>query len=67
MRVTCNHPEMFDVNKAIKESLLPRTKIKQLHNEIKRDYPNDPLLYELHMIRALNGRMAKISARTRSI
>ena len=44
---------MFDVNKAIKESHLPKATILRLEREVKRDYPGDLLLYELHLIRAL--------------
>ena len=44
---------MFDVNKAIRESRLPKEMILRLEREVKRDYPGDPLLYELHLIRAL--------------
>ena len=44
---------MFDVNKAIKESRLPKAAILRLKREVKCDYPGDLLLYELHLIRAL--------------
>ena len=45
---------MFNINKAIKDSNLSKAAVLRLQKEVKGDYPNDPLLYELHMIRALN-------------
>ena len=50
---------MFDVKKAIKSSGLSKSEIVQLEKEIKKDYPRDQMLYELHMIRALKTRFAK--------
>ena len=47
---------MFDLNKAILSSHLTRNEIKRLQAEIKRDYPDDSMLYELHLIRALNSK-----------
>ena len=44
---------MFDINKAIKESGFSKAEIVRLQKEIKKDYPHDPMLYELHVIRAL--------------
>ncbi len=50
---------MFDINKAIKGSGLSKGEIVHLEREIKKDYPRDQMLYELHMIRALKTRIAK--------
>ena len=44
---------MFNINKAIKDSGLSRAEVSHLQKEIKKDYPRDPMLYELHVIRAL--------------
>ena len=44
---------MFNINKAIKDSRLPKAAVLRLKKEIKKDYPADELLYELHMLRAL--------------
>ena len=44
---------MFNINKAIKDSGLSRAQVTRLQKEIKKDYPHDPMLYELHVIRAL--------------
>jgi len=50
---------MFDVNKAIKGSGLSKQEVARLEKEIKKEYPRDQMLYELHMIRALKARIAK--------
>ncbi len=50
---------MFDINKAIKDSGLSKKEVDNLKMEIKKDYPRDQMLYELHMIRALKRRIAK--------
>lgn len=54
---------MFDINKAIKGSGLSKAEIVHLEKEIKKDYPHDPMLYELHMIRALRSRISKTVSR----
>ena len=54
---------MFDINKAIKGSSLSKKEIDILKNEVKKDYPRDQMLYELHMVRALNARVAKPASR----
>ena len=50
---------MFDINKAIKRSGLSKKEAAYLEKEIKKDYPHDQMLYELHMIRALKTRVVK--------
>jgi hypothetical protein len=54
---------MFDINKAIKDSKLSQEEVVRLKKEIKKDYPRDQMLYELHMIRALKFRIAKSVSR----
>ena len=46
---------MFNINKAVKESGLSRAEASRLQKEIKKDYPHDSMLYELHVIRALRA------------
>ena len=50
---------MFDVRKAIKDSHLSSREVVRLQNETKREFPDDPMLYELHMIRALRQGIRK--------
>ena len=56
---------MFDINKVIKDSGLPKAEVSRLQKEIKQDYPHDSMLYELHVIRAL--RIGKKSAQKGSV
>ena len=58
---------MFNVNKLMKDSNLPKTKLYQLQMEVRKDYPNDSLLYELHMIRALKANARKMGSSDRLI
>lgn len=61
---------MFDVQKAIKDSRLSNREVLRLQNETRQEFPDDPMLYELHMIRALRqgirkcvtGRRVKVAA-----
>jgi len=54
---------MFDIDKAIKDSDLSKAEVFRLQREVRKDYPDDPLLFELHMIRALKTRAAKTTRR----
>ena len=47
---------MFDINKAVKDSGLSKKEVDHLKKEVKKDYPRDQMLFELHMIRALKAR-----------
>lgn len=44
---------IFDIKKAVKESGLSKKEVKHLLAEIKKEFPKDQLMYELHVIRAL--------------
>lgn len=44
---------IFDVKKAIKESGLSKKEVKHILTEAKKEFPADRLMYELHVIRAL--------------
>ena len=50
---------MFDIPKAIKNSHLSKREVLHLQAEIKKEFPDDQMLYELHMIRALSLRAGK--------
>ncbi len=58
---------MFDINKAIKESGLSKAKVLRLQKEIKNDYPHDPMLYELHVIRALRTKKNLLTHRSKKL
>ncbi len=54
---------MFDINKAIRDSKLPKIEILHLQKEVKKDYPHDSMLYELHFIRALKAKRLHVSVK----
>ncbi len=56
---------MFDIRKAIKDSHLSSREVIRLQAEVKREFPDDPMLYELHMIRTLRQGMRKRSVERR--
>lgn len=58
---------MFDINKAIKDSRLSKAEIVRLQKEVKKDYPHDSMLYELHMIRALKTEAMKTASQKRRL
>ncbi len=58
---------MFDINKAIKDSRLSKSDILSLQKVIKKDYPHDSMLYELHLIRALKLHTYKKLSRQRKL
>jgi len=53
---------MFDINKAIKESKISEREIKKLEYKIKKEFPNDRMMYELHLIRVLSSLKKKVAS-----
>ena len=52
---------MFNLTKLKKESGLSAKELKTLEAEVKRDYPNDLLMFEIHFLRALKRCMKGFS------
>ncbi len=46
---------MFDIEKAIAESGLPSDVIEDILREAREDYPDDEMLFELRVIRSIDG------------
>jgi len=44
---------LFDIKKAIKESGLSKKEVQRILKETKKEFPDDQMMYELHVIRAL--------------
>jgi DNA-binding XRE family transcriptional regulator len=44
---------MFDYEALAKEYNVNREALAQLEKEVRRDFPHDEMMFELHMIRAL--------------
>lgn len=47
--------QMFDIKKAIKESNLSNKELEKLEKEVYKEFPNDRMMYELHLLRALKA------------
>lgn len=48
---------MFDIEKAIAESGLPSDVIEDILREAREDYPDDEMLFELRVIRGIQGEL----------
>jgi len=46
---------MFDIERAAKRSGLSTKKIAKIKREVNKEFPNDRMMYELHVIRALHA------------
>ena len=55
---------MFGLAKLKKNSGLSIKKLKALESEVRRDYPDDPLMFELHLLRALKRGVRRSSQRS---
>ncbi|MBA4416402.1 MAG: hypothetical protein C0392_00610 [Syntrophus sp. (in: bacteria)] len=48
--------EYFDYQKVAGEMEIPDVLMKQIEKEIKKEFPNDRMMYELHVLRALRSK-----------
>lgn len=48
--------EYFDYKRVAKEMRVPNTIVKKIEKEVKKDFPSDKMLYELHVLRALKSK-----------
>ncbi len=46
---------MFDVERKYKELGVPKEVFTKLREEIRQEFPNDEMMFELHLIRALRS------------
>jgi len=46
---------MFDIKKAIKNAHLSEKEGNRIKEEVRKEFPNDEMMYELHVIRAVNA------------
>ena len=47
--------EIFDLEKIKKESSLSTAEFTQLEEEIRREFEDDEMMFELHLIRAIRA------------
>ena len=45
--------EYFDYPKIAKEMKVPAATLKKIEKEVKKEFPNDKMMYELHVLRAV--------------
>lgn len=48
-----NTDKMFDYEALAKEYNISQEALKKLEKEVREDFPDDEMMFELHMIRAL--------------
>ncbi len=46
---------IYDVETAFRRSGLSPTEIQRIKRQVRKDFPNDDMMYELHIIRILNA------------
>ena len=46
---------MFDIETAFKNSGLSAQEIEKIKREVRNEFPNDDMMYELHIIRILRA------------
>jgi hypothetical protein len=48
--------EYFDYRKVAKEMKVSDAILKKIEREVKEEFPNDKMMYELHVLRALKSK-----------
>lgn len=46
---------MFDIEKIKKESGLDQKTLKRIENSIRKEFKDDPMMFELHLLRTLKA------------
>ena len=54
--VTMEKIEYFDYQKVAKEMKVPDSILKKIEKEVKEEFPEDKMMYELHVLRALRSK-----------
>mgnify|MGYP001042693555 CR=1 FL=1 len=48
--------EYFDYQKVAKEMKVSNTTLKKIEKEVKKEFPKDKMMYELHVLRAVRSK-----------
>ncbi|GAH40028.1 unnamed protein product [marine sediment metagenome] len=48
--------EYFDYYKVAEEMAIPKDIVIKVENDVKSEFPDDKMMYELHVLRALKSR-----------
>lgn len=48
--------EYFDYRKVAKEIKVPDNILREIEDEVKKEFPRDRMMYELHVLRAIKSK-----------
>jgi hypothetical protein len=48
--------EYFDYRRVAKEMRVPEAILKRIEKEVKKEFPSDQMMYELHVLRAVKSK-----------
>jgi hypothetical protein len=48
--------EYFDYRRVAREMKIPISTLKQIKREVKKEFPSDKMMYELHVLRAIRSK-----------
>jgi predicted house-cleaning noncanonical NTP pyrophosphatase (MazG superfamily) len=48
--------EYFDYQKVAKDMNMPASLLKKIEKEVKAEFPQDKMMYELHVMRAIKSK-----------
>jgi hypothetical protein len=48
--------EYFDYEKLARKMKVPNTVLKKIEREVKKEFPFDKMMYELHVLRAIRSK-----------
>ncbi len=48
--------EYFDYRKVAKETKVPDNILREIEDEVKKEFPRDRMMYELHVLRAIKSK-----------
>jgi len=58
-RYTMEKIEYFDYQKVAKDMHIPNVILKEIEKEVKKAFPKDKMMYELHVLRAIKSKYWK--------
>jgi hypothetical protein len=56
---------MFDIERIAEQSGLSKKVIKQLEQEVRKEFPKDEAMYELHLLRAIETEKKSLAAKAK--
>jgi len=56
---------MFDIEKIVEKSGLSKRVIKQIEQEVRKEFPKDEAMYELHLLRAIETEKKRLGLKAK--